>query len=251
MPALRFVNDVREWAAELNSFLRRGLEAHASQPEWDRERQRRGGEQLLALQNRCAMWGRSVVSNCYADGGCITTAAAASRREQTLPAAAAAPLRFEGLCSDPADPAVAAWLIASGVRRVVVGHKPSGDCAAVLSSGHTGVEVLSADNSYGGGKGRGDSLVGLLIRGASPYENHAVVYGTLADGRRHEARLPTLGGQEDGGGGDARIGTRLDDGWWVKARLVGQDGEKDGETLYLCNRGAGRAVEARVVRLPS
>ena len=31
---------------------------------------------------------------------------------------------------------------------MVVGHKPSGDCAAVLSASHTGVEVVSADTSY-------------------------------------------------------------------------------------------------------
>ena len=43
---------------------------------------------------------------------------------------------------------MAAWLRAGGVRRVMVGHRPSGDSPAVLSAQYTGVEVVSADISY-------------------------------------------------------------------------------------------------------
>ena len=45
------------------------------------------------------------------------------------------------VCSDPRDATVARWLRRSGVRRVIVGHKPCGDCPAVCSARYTGVEV--------------------------------------------------------------------------------------------------------------
>lgn len=47
----------------------------------------------------------------------------------------------------PPEPVVAA-LRASNVRRVVVGHTPSGDCPALLRD-PTGFELVLADNSYG------------------------------------------------------------------------------------------------------
>ena len=47
----------------------------------------------------------------------------------------------------PPEPVVDA-LRASSVRRVVIGHTPSGDCPAVLRDG-TGFELVLADNSYG------------------------------------------------------------------------------------------------------
>jgi hypothetical protein len=72
-PPFKRVECVAEWVEEMNAFLRRGLAAHAAQPEWDDARHRRGGEQLMALQNRCAVWGRSVVSNCFA--GALSTIA--------------------------------------------------------------------------------------------------------------------------------------------------------------------------------
>ena len=47
----------------------------------------------------------------------------------------------------PSAPVVRA-LRAAGVRRVVVGHTPSGDCPAVVRDGR-GFELVLADNSYG------------------------------------------------------------------------------------------------------
>jgi hypothetical protein len=58
-------------------------------------------------------------------------------------------------------------------RRVVVGHKPSGDSPAVLSSAYTGVEVISADISYADPKApdsRGVAVAGVLLRGPSLHE---------------------------------------------------------------------------------
>jgi hypothetical protein len=47
----------------------------------------------------------------------------------------------------PPEPVVAA-LRASSVRRVVIGHTPSGDCPALLRD-ESGFELVLADNSYG------------------------------------------------------------------------------------------------------
>lgn len=47
----------------------------------------------------------------------------------------------------PPEPVVAA-LVASDVRRLVVGHTPSGDCPALLRDA-TGFQLVLADNSYG------------------------------------------------------------------------------------------------------
>ena len=92
----------------------------------------RGGDCLLALQNRCAVWGRSVVSNCYADGGNVDSRSAMLRRARIWAAVregastgAYDARAFEAstkYTSDARDPAVHAWLRRSGVKRVVVGN---------------------------------------------------------------------------------------------------------------------------------
>ena len=206
----RTVDSVDEWCDGLNALLRRGLADHAARPYWDAARRGRGGEQLMALQNRDAMWGRSVISNCYCDGGTITSAAATQQRAAALekePRTVTA-ASFRAVCADPRDAVVAAWLRLGGVRRVVVGHKPSGDSVAPLSWRYTGVEILSADTSYAdpaAADGRGVTMACLTLRGPSLLENHAVISGVLRDGARHAARLDTLGGPEHGLGGAAGL----------------------------------------------
>ena len=206
----RTVDSVDEWCDGLNALLRHGLADHAARPYWDAARRGRGGEQLMALQNRDAMWGRSVISNCYCDGGTITSAAAAQQRAAALekdPRTVTA-ASFRGVCADPRDAVVAAWLRLGGVRRVVVGHKPSGDSIAPLSWRYTGVEILSADTSYAdpaAADGRGVTMACLTLRGPSLLENHAVLSGVLRDGARHAARMDTLGGPEHGLGGAAGL----------------------------------------------
>eukprot|EP00908_Phaeocystis_cordata_P010696 Transcript_21548.p2 GENE.Transcript_21548~~Transcript_21548.p2 ORF type:complete len:427 (+),score=185.57 Transcript_21548:407-1687(+) len=240
---------VTAWVEALNAFLRRGLADHARRPHWDAARASRGGEALLAMQNRAAVLGRTVVSNCFADGGTITSERTVAERQHVAQAAPTDPLVYERFCADPRDAAVAAWLRRGGVRRLVVGHKPSGDSPAVLCSRYTGLEVISADLSYSDARApdnRGAAVAGVLIRGESLQANHALVYGTLSDGRRHEARLRTLGGDEDGAGGDPYVGSEVGDGWWVKARCWAPSGAPSGAT-YLLAKGAGRKVEYRNV----
>lgn len=242
----RFVryDDVARWVVALNAFLRRGLADHAARPTWDAARRTRGGEALLAAQNRCAVLGRSIVSNCFADGGTITSDAALSGRSEAEKKAATDPQAYERMCSDPRNSDLAAWLRRGGVRRLVVGHKPSGDSPAVLCSRFTGLEVVSADTSYSdvtADDDRGVAVAGLLLQGDSLHSTHSVVYGTLRDGRKHEARLRTLGGTADGSGGDPYVGSEAGGGWWVKALVAPSAGAS--EPSYLLCRGAGRKVE--------
>eukprot|EP01051_Picozoa_sp_SAG22_P005978 SAG22_NODE_374_length_11548_cov_6.893615_6_plen_239_part_00 len=222
----------------------------------------------MALQNRAAMWGRTVISNCYADGGIIQSAAADAEREALRPAAARDPLKTEKSCDDARDPEVAEWLRKSGVRRVVVGHKPSGDCPAVCAAAYTGLEVVSADTSFSRGRAdppavpapllgpdtRGLAVTAVTIRGESLLSNATELTGVLADGRRHHGRLCTLGGAADMSGGDRLLGTEEEGGWWYKARLAesalssdGGGAASGGGALYRQTRGAGRTVEHRDV----
>ena len=197
----------------------------------------------MALQNRAAMWGRTVVSNCYSDGGNITSAASQVKREQRWEHGGTDPLAFEGVCSDPRDPEVSQMLLASGIRRVVVGHKPSGDSPAVCSSVYTGVEIVSADTSFSDVRVpdcRGCAASSVTVSG-EPESNCTELAGVLRDGRQHSCQMATLGGAQDGCGGDHKIGTEDEDGWWCKTLIPGEGpGE---EVRYLMCKGQGRHVE--------
>ncbi|KAL7523580.1 hypothetical protein ACHAXR_002251, partial [Thalassiosira sp. AJA248-18] len=127
------IENVHDWFRSLNHYLQHGLEDFVKRQEWNDEHNTRGGEALLAIQNRPSMWGRSVVCNSYADGGVITTEAAVEARKHALHAAQKQldPLAFEGIASNVMDPVPSKWLLEHGIQRVVVGHKPTGDCPAV------------------------------------------------------------------------------------------------------------------------
>jgi hypothetical protein len=286
------IDHVPTWTTALNVFLQQGLQDYHQQPYYDyhddaddnhhddennnsskdrrhRHRRRRGGEYLMAIQNRPAVWGRSIVSNCYGDGGGITSSAAAQRRNdpQRIVQSQTDPLAFEKVCSDPADPVVAAWLRKDGIQRVIVGHKPTGDCPAVLSALYTGVEVVSADTSFSdvsAADNRGQALAVTVLTGTSPTDNQLELRGTLRDGRSlhtttKHVRLHPNG--IDTTVGDVYLGTQLlpsrnsnidtdkhpnennnDGGWWVKG-IVNNDDETSGDILYYLTRGNGRQVE--------
>lgn len=236
------VDDLYEWVDAMNEFLKIGLEDYRARPYWDDQRTTRGGEALMALQNRPAMWGRSIISNCYGDGGCIHTIDAAEKRTEAL-RRDSDPLKFEGLSSDPFDPVPAAWLRQHGIQRVVVGHKPTGDCPAVLSAEYTGVEIVSADTSYSGrngegrfGRYRGEAIPIVEIAGESATDNQLETSGVLGCGTEHCSVFPRLcidDEVKDDPVGDAYLGRRLPDGWWVKATVPPE--------YHLC-RGTGRVV---------
>jgi hypothetical protein len=200
---------------------------------------------LMALQNRPAMWGRSIVSNCYGDGGCITTENAAKYREdpERKLMEERDPLIFENVCSDPADAVVAEWLLKDGIRRVIVGHKPTGDCPAVLSALYTGVEIVSADTSFSdtsASDNRGMAFASVEVAGYSSTDNHLTIKGSTRDGQPYlslYSRLYHKGMDETKG--DPMLGRRLVNGWWVKAGF---------DELYYLTRGQGRKVEYRTIR---
>lgn len=243
------IEDVHEWVKSLNDYLHDGLKDFESRPVWNPERTSRGGESLLAIQNRPSMWGRSVVCNSYADGGVVATDDAEEGRKKALRIAEEEcnPLAFEGIASNVLDPIPAEWLLKHGIRRIVVGHKPTGDCPAVLSPAYTGVEVCAVDTSFARrsdistdkmcdrfGKNRGDAMSVVEIAGRDPHNNCLEVFGTLADGREYFSKHPHIGDNKDVETGDPNLGKRTSDGWWVKASAAGH---------YHASRGSGRNVE--------
>eukprot|EP00577_Skeletonema_sp_RCC1716_P006697 CAMPEP_0113386512 /NCGR_PEP_ID=MMETSP0013_2-20120614/8050_1 /TAXON_ID=2843 ORGANISM="Skeletonema costatum, Strain 1716" /NCGR_SAMPLE_ID=MMETSP0013_2 /ASSEMBLY_ACC=CAM_ASM_000158 /LENGTH=571 /DNA_ID=CAMNT_0000269361 /DNA_START=278 /DNA_END=1993 /DNA_ORIENTATION=- /assembly_acc=CAM_ASM_000158 len=243
------IDDVHEWVQSLNEYLHDGLKDFESRPHWNEERTSRGGEALLAIQNRPSMWGRSVVCNSYADGGVVATDDAEEQRKQALRVAEEElnPLAFEGVASNVFDQAPADWLLAHGIKRIVVGHKPTGDCPAVLSSAYTGVEVCSVDTSFARrrdistgeksnrfGVNRGDAIALVEIAGSDCNYNRLEVSGTLADGTEYSNTHPHIGINEDAITGDSILGKKTVDGWWVKASVS--------DSYHLC-RGKGRTVE--------
>eukprot|EP00978_Attheya_sp_CCMP212_P043385 scaffold282300_cov86-Attheya_sp.AAC.1 len=146
----------------------------------------------------------------------------------------------------------------NGIRRVVVGHKPTGDCPAVLSPTYTGIEMVSADTSYSDVKAtdnRGLAVPLVELVGTSEVDNRLEISGDLSDGveyhnifyRLHEEtnkeetirQGPARGGI-DTTVGDVHLGKRLENGFWVKAATT--------QHYRLC-RGKGRMVEYESVSL--
>ena len=52
------IDNVDEWISAINNYLTAGLNDFEQRPNWNASRTSRGGESLMALQNRDAMYGR-------------------------------------------------------------------------------------------------------------------------------------------------------------------------------------------------
>lgn len=145
------------------------------------------------------------------------------------------------MCSDPFDNKVAEWLKRGGIQRIVVGHKPTGDCPAVLSALYTGVEIVSADTSFSdtaADDNRGKAMSVVEIAGASPLDNQLDVRGILRDGSVHESYFCRLHPEGvDVSVGDPNLGRQMEDGHWVKMVTTKES--------YWLSRGEGRNVEYR------
>ncbi|KAG7354331.1 calcineurin-like phosphoesterase [Nitzschia inconspicua] len=241
------IDSVHEWVEALNQYLKRGLEDYQRRPHFNDDRTSRGGESLMALQNRPAMWGRSIISNCYGDGGCITTENAARIRNdpERVSMEDINPLVFEKVSSDPFDSSVSEWLRKDGIRRVVVGHKPTGDCPAVLSAVYTGVEIVSADTSFAdtdANDNRGRAISVVEIIGTSMTDNQLEMRGILRDGSEYLSRFTRLHSDgTDETAGDVQLGRKLQDEYWVKASTT--------NSTYWLTRGRGRKVEYKHVSI--
>lgn len=114
-------------------------------------------------------------------------------------------------CGNPQLPprAIVERLLAEGVRRVVVGHTPSGDCPAFLREGE--FELVLADNSYG-----------RLELGSQLFftddETHVHALTQLDDGRQAKVEFTAARDEE------SPLGLRdRDTGQLSKARLEGGD----------------------------
>jgi hypothetical protein len=246
----KMVESVHEWVDLLNQYLRDGFDDYLKRPHWNEDRTSRGGESLMALQNRSASWGRTVVVNSYCDGGNVTSdyARAVMENEDRQRQILVNPLAFEGLNSDPRDEEVAKWLLENKIQRLIVGHKPCGDCPAVLSSRYTGVEVVCGDTSFSDTSAkdnRGLAASSTEIHGKNSTDNHVELKGILRDGQPYNCAFPRLhdGDKVDASVGDPLLGNELKSKWWVKVRI--QMGNE--EVGYQLSKGQRRTVEYKRV----
>lgn len=244
LPGAREGLPLREWVQAINDFAAAGVADWRAAPRW-RADGTRGGEALLAYQCRPAIAARTVVVTCYVDGKNMPTRKAI---EEDLK---------EGLpyCSDPMSIEAMRYLLEGGVRRVVVGHKPSGEAPAVLRSGgedSLGFEVISADTNYATNAApdfRGGAWCEVRISLASGGSSHARLRGELPNGAgSYDFALPPLGRAAapkglDADHGDPFVGRQTVDGWWVRVRL----GSPGRGTHYLLSRGEGRNSESCVM----
>lgn len=127
---------------------------------------------------------------------------------------------------------------------MIVGHKPSADCPAVLSSHYTGLEIVSADTSFSDTSAkdnRGLAVSVVEVVGSSAKDNQLHLHGTLMNGKRYSSKFSRLhsGDKVDTSHGDGLLGRQLTDGsnWWIKVKT--ESGE------YCLTRGKGRKVEHR------
>ena len=247
----KVIENLDDWVKELNNYLKIGLIDYKRRPLWDKARESRGGESLMALQNRSASWGRTVVVNCYGDGGNISSAAAIEylNDEERRQRSKIDPLAFEGVSSDPRNQIVADWLLKYGIQRVVVGHKPCGDSPAVCSALYTGVEFCCADTSYSDTNSvdnRGSAVACAEISGFSPVDNFLVLRGILRDGTKYESMHNRLhsGTRIDDSVGDSLLGRELKNRMWVKASYK-ISGNGDDGLMYHCSKGERRNVMYR------
>ena len=224
-----------------NDFAAEQVEAWQRSPFWQEEASGgrvRGGEALMAYQCRPAMALHTVVVTCYVDGHSMPARKAIDED------------KFEGYqkCSDPLSPEVMRYLLDGGVRRVVVGHKPSGKAPAVLRTAGLdglGYEILSGDTNYASQETsclRGGSWCEVRISMDQQEGTSSTrLQGRLPDCADHyDFRLPELGKVPDlQDKGDKLVGHETSEGWWVRVRLSSDAGSP----RYLLSRGTGRRAE--------
>eukprot|EP01090_Pellita_catalonica_P004420 TRINITY_DN14249_c0_g1_i1.p1 TRINITY_DN14249_c0_g1~~TRINITY_DN14249_c0_g1_i1.p1 ORF type:complete len:570 (+),score=109.32 TRINITY_DN14249_c0_g1_i1:45-1754(+) len=262
---VRDTMSAREWVDELCRFTARGMQDFNSHPFWDSKRLDRGGQALIAYQSRPAMRDRTVTVTSYCFGGNMPLLNTRGVRSVCGGGEGDAPDMSIIDNSDPLDESTVEYLAKSGIRRVVVGHKPSADAPAVMSYAASfgsaacarkppGLEVISSDISYSdtsfpdnrGPNAWCEVILEFCCDDAARLESSAAtLHGTLRDGGNYNVMLPKIyngnGGEEDVDG-DRFVGQVVrqvhpDDGegdhlWWVKVRV--ESGE------YLLSRGASR-----------
>ncbi|GLD92881.1 hypothetical protein PINS_up001460 [Pythium insidiosum] len=195
--------NVREWVDALNAWYHRELEGWRQQPTWSADRSTRGGNALLEYV--LPSHRESVVMGRHLDRAGMPV---------VLP-------------RDAVE-----WLSASGVRRLLIGHTPHGNCPTVVKQpapdGQCPLfeEVVMGDTSYSdmtASDNRGIAASEIVV---SPGGAAVAVRGVLPDGRRIAYETS-----------DALVGRELRDGTRVKARLA--DGNADAEELLVFRMANG------------
>lgn len=199
------VDDVREWAQQLNAWCQAQVAEYAnSDGKWLVEpsggkRGQRAADDLMDYGVPGGNDGKTVVYATFLVNG------------------------------NPVDltDEVTTYLNASGVKRMVVGHAPHGECPVVMNS--TGkVTVVTADTSYSdmsAANNRGKAVSEVVLR-----EESTQVRGVLADGRAIAYAVPCPGSEPS----QCFVGLQLKDQSWIKAKLA-EEAEKD----HLSCRGEG------------
>ncbi len=204
-----------EWIEKLNEFKTQALEDWRSCLRW--KNGRRGGDALLAYQNKQAIDNRTVCVTNYVDGKNMSNGTAGSVRVAQY-----------DVRVNPLDEEAWAYLRAGNVSRICVGHTPSGTACAVLRAAG-GREVVSADTNYAAADGgRGENVAEVIIDEFDRTRLHG-----LCNGDRYDCYLD-----------EAPIGTQVEkDGklYWVKLRFPNQK--------FLISRGTGRVAEDIITTL--
>lgn len=201
------LTSVTEWVDKLNAWYRSQVQDWIDHPTWNSERSSRGGNELLNYvlpdYSGSVVMGRHLVSS-----GMPT----------------------------PLPKEIATLLSESGIRRVIIGHTPHGNCptvikqpqqqedtcAAATSASETFEGVVMCDTSYSDARAsdnRGSAASDVVLEPSG----RVLVNGVLEDGRR--ISYDALN--------DPWVGQLLRDGTMVKAKLL--DGNNT-EPTYLVFR---------------
>ncbi|KAG1707456.1 hypothetical protein DVH05_026654 [Phytophthora capsici] len=190
-PSKRF-DSVLEWVDELNAWYRRQVQEWIEHPTWNEDRSSRGGGELLKYVLPDYI-GSVVMGRHLLPSGMPTSV----------------PLEISSLLSE------------SGIRRVVIGHTPHGNCPTVVKQPQQDTctadrtesivsfeEVIMCDTSYSDARApdnRGRAASELVVQPSG----RVLVNGILEDGRCIQYDPDE----------DPWVGRWLQDGTMVKARL--------------------------------
>jgi hypothetical protein len=203
VPGQAPIQDLDEWVAALNAFLREQLVRYAEAP----GRVQSGGVDvdpawlpLVLYQAPVRGLGRNPHSVVYGRFGTDPW------NNPRLP-----------------SPSSLRWLQARGIRRVVVGHTPCGDLPAFLKSVE-GPEIVIADNS----RGRVDVGLSLLVDDDAVAISARTVFDDARESDLSYA-VPV--------GDDGLTGRLTEDGHLVKAIVSNLADDGDSALLFRCDEG--------------
>jgi hypothetical protein len=209
-----------EWIEKLNAFKEESLAQWRQQLRWDETGTIRGGDALMAYQNKRAIQCKTVCVHAYVDGKNI------GEEDAYTPGNKSGIRSGYELRSNPHSEKAASYMRKAGISRVIVGHTPSGRAPAILVE-KNGVDIVSADTNYAESDGsRGNNWCEVLV------DKEAVQIHGVALEREYDCVM------------EAPIGNLVEvDGemWWVKVKF--DNGE------FLISRGRGRNGTDKITKL--